>query len=64
MSVCVLKSVALISCLVEIPSAKESGLLYVSIFPIPFTLRQKGDQEQEFLLPFAAAVLGVERRWF
>lgn len=64
MSVCVLKSVALISCLVEIPSAKESGFLYVSIFPTPFTLRQKEDQEQEFLLPFAAAVLGVERRWF
>lgn len=65
MCACALKSVALISCLVEIPSAKGIfGFLHVLIFPTPFTLRQKGDQEQEFLLPFAAAVLGVERRWF
>lgn len=65
MCVCVLKSVALISCLVEVPLAKGIfSLLYVSVFPTPFTLRQKEDQEQEFVFPFAAAVLGLERRWF
>lgn len=66
MCVCVLKSVALLSCLVKVPLAEGVfSLLYVLVFPTPFSLRQKENHEQEFLVfPFAAAVLGFERRLF